>query len=258
MKAAFNQVKKMMFFFLVLSLSVGVSASQTKIDAEIDGYIKTFKGSDFRAQKNAIDELTYAGISDPRLWDVVEAELLSDYLSDNKYTVDRAAWLAKALATSGNGKYKATLQKVLESDAHRTIIKWAGKSLDRLDEYKVYNNIISSGLASTDVQNLGALRVKNMLGSDDYFLLTLAGKRLTYAHSSDTELLNLAHAQLMKLYPKVGNSSDEGENALSWLIRGLGASGDTKYISDLKTISKNSDSGKVRRWAKKVLKQYRA
>jgi hypothetical protein len=240
----------------IVILGAGYSqADQAELDQEINDYIAVFKGKNFKLQQNAINELAYVGISDERLWDVVEDELLDIYLSDDKYVVDRASWLAKSLGTSGNTKYRPTLEMIIDSDAHRTTIKWAKKSLERMAEYRIYNPVIAKGTETSASGTLAQTRVKNMLQSSHYPLMVIGGKRVYHAHSDDASLVAAARDQMMKLYSGVDDNQAEAEDAIAWLIKAVGISGNSAYIADLETIVDNTDSGKVKKFAKRALKQ---
>ena len=62
---------------LSLTMASGAWADQQDLDAEIERYSKVFSGSSFGAKKQALHELAWAGISDPRGDDPKEAQQLA-------------------------------------------------------------------------------------------------------------------------------------------------------------------------------------
>ena len=78
--------------FCVLVLSAAPVASDS-----LDEYIQIFTDGNSQQQTQAAKDLAWAGLSDPRLFDLIEQSLLEKYLTvENKYAVDDTAWLARA------------------------------------------------------------------------------------------------------------------------------------------------------------------
>jgi len=97
-------------------------------------YIKLLRSRGIRSKTDAGKLIVRDGIKDTVVLDVVEEELLKGYMasgSDRSY-VDAMSWLCKALGASGNGKYRATLQRVARTAPHRKLKKYAQQSLDML------------------------------------------------------------------------------------------------------------------------------
>ena len=89
-------------------------------------------------------ELVRAGASrlyklkDPQLaiYDEVAKKIEDNYLGtmSDSDTANAVAWLCKSLAISGDTKYRPLLEKVMNANVHRTVKKWARKSLQALSE----------------------------------------------------------------------------------------------------------------------------
>ncbi|MEJ2200471.1 MAG: FlgO family outer membrane protein [Desulfuromonadaceae bacterium] len=97
-------------------------------------FIKMLHSRDLRSKTDAGKLIVREGVKDVVILDVVEEELLQGYLpsgSDRAY-VDAMSWLCKALGSSGNSKYRGTLQTVAEKAPHGKLRKYAKKSLDML------------------------------------------------------------------------------------------------------------------------------
>ena len=63
-------------FFLPIDLYAGI---EDRKQVEIDAYIKTFSLPFRMKQHTAAESLAYTGHSDPRIFDLVEQQLLNNY-----------------------------------------------------------------------------------------------------------------------------------------------------------------------------------
>lgn len=97
-------------------------------------YIGMLRSNNLRSKTDAGKLIVRNGIKDTAVLDVVEAELLSGYIASgsDRNAVDAMSWLCKALGSSGNGKYKGTLQSVAKKAPHSKLQKYAKQSLDML------------------------------------------------------------------------------------------------------------------------------
>lgn len=79
-----------------------------------------------------------------------------------------------------------------------------------------------------------------------------AAKCITKGRITDLVVLDLVERVLLKGYKR--NCSDGNHiDAMSWLCKALGASGQRKYRSTLKTVANNAQSRKLKGYAKKSL-----
>ena len=77
------------------------AAYQEEKEKEIDELVKVFSLPFIMKQHVAAEKLAYLGHSDPRIFDLIEKQLLDSYLSlSDEYEIDWASWLAKALGFS--------------------------------------------------------------------------------------------------------------------------------------------------------------
>ena len=84
-----------------------------------------------KVKKKAAQIITRRAYTDQDLYEVVNEELLKGYPTASDKSIDTMAWLCKALGTSGNEKYKETLQKVKNSDNPK-LAKFAAIGYDML------------------------------------------------------------------------------------------------------------------------------
>ena len=74
----------------------------------------------------------------PALYEVINRKILDNYLDiDENHSVDEIAWLCKALATSGDEKYKETLYKVAKDGDGFHLRRHARDSMNAIDIFAV-------------------------------------------------------------------------------------------------------------------------
>jgi len=79
-----------------------------------------------------------------------------------------------------------------------------------------------------------------------------AAKSIYNTGESDTEVLDVAAEVLLQRYAKAGNSDID---TLAWVCRALGNSGNSRYSSALSEVANSEAHKKLRKYAKKALKQ---
>jgi len=230
------------------------SAAKSALDREIDEYVEIFSTGSFHAQRKAIDTLVWAGISSPRLYDVVASRLDALKNTTKGEEIQAAAWYAKTLALSGNDKYRPVLDSIVDGDYHKKLRKHAAKGLERLDQYIQWNPVISRGLSSASAENIEKRRVSNMLNADDYLLLRMGAKRVYHGHSTDEQLIDAAAKRLDKEWRGIDGEDAKQIDAIAWLIKVVGVTGGSKYKPLLQSIETNATHKKVRKYATKYLK----
>ena len=169
------------------SSSVGYEGEKEK---EINELVTVFSRPFMMKQHVAAEALAYLGHSDPRIFDLVEKQLLDNYRSlKDDYAIDWASWLAKALGFSGDEKYLPTLQTVASSAPDEKLRKYAGIAMSYTAKYMVFNPIImnleednsQTAISSqTPRLPLALVRYRNMLNSDVPELHKLAAKRIFF------------------------------------------------------------------------------
>ncbi|HEB28989.1 MAG TPA: hypothetical protein ENI05_14755 [Porticoccus sp.] len=243
-------------FVLIFGLfaPVHVSASSAVVDQQVNELIPVFKTGTAMDVKLAADSLAWTGISSARLFDVAESRLLQNYLLSSKDDVAINGWLIKALAYSGNDKYRGTLETMLDKSAPRKIRGYGKSGLKDLALFVRWNPEIDQNLAGLDQQEAEQQRVKNMLASADVELLRVGAKRIYHVYHDDQVLLKLAEARLLKEYP-ADNDDKIFIDTMAWLCRGLASSGDGQYKAAILAVEENAPTSKLRKYAKKFARQ---
>lgn len=233
------------WFSLASNISV---ASEQSLKSELDSYIAIFSGNNFAEQRKAIEPLGWSGYSTPKLYDLIAEKLQTLKSAESKIDKERASWYAKALALSGNEKYRPLLEDVADNAAAKKLRKHAKIALDRLPTYIAWNPIIRNGLSTTKMP-LEEKRIRNMLAAEDLALFRLGTKRVYHANSGNVELVNLAKSRLMRDYNSVEDK--DGIDAMAWAIKLLAQSGDASHVAALDEIVGNAKQKKIKKYAKK-------
>ena len=179
-------MKKTILFTLLSSLLLittaqTANATQADLDSDIQYYAEVFSGNNFSQQRSAMKNLVWAGISSPKVYDSIADKLASSKESKNKEEIEKASWYAKAIALSGNEKYRTLLIDISGNAQSPKLRKYTKKALTRLDKYIAWNPTISQNLIAAPSGKLEEQRVKNMLGANDLELVR-TGAKLSLIH----------------------------------------------------------------------------
>jgi len=107
----------------------------SQLTSEQAKYLRMIESNNSKEQKDAAQLLVKAKFRDTVVLDAVERVLLRGYLTDGNdrdNRIDTLSWLCKALGSSGQSKYKATLSKVASEAPHRKLKGYAESSLKQL------------------------------------------------------------------------------------------------------------------------------
>lgn len=236
---------------LLVTYSGHVRAESTELKAELAEYVAIFKGDNFPQQRRVMDKLIWAGYSTPELFDVVAESLVRVQSSKSKADTEKAAWLAKTLALSGNEKYRPVLESAANNAKSKKVRKHAQLALDRIAIYSQWNPVISAGLEYSPMGRLEETRVINMLNATDYALVRMGAKRVYYGHTTDNELVSLAQRRLSQEWASADGANDEQIDAIAWLIKAMAEASNKSAKPLLQQIAKQAKVGKLRKYADK-------
>lgn len=106
------------------------TAETQGLPPEVARLVSMVRAPDPRLKKDAAKVITRSSFREPRLFDAVSEELLAGVKRSEDS--DTLAWLCKALAASGDRKYRAVLEQVLQGAGDEKLRKYARQSLDTL------------------------------------------------------------------------------------------------------------------------------
>lgn len=192
-----------------------------------------------------VDELAWKGISDTRVYDVIEERLLDeapDARRRHRGDRSRIGHYLRGLGYSGQEKYVSTISKFRDDRAYA---RYAAQALVDVKYYARWNPIISSRATFDPQFSDDVNRIRNMLRSDDRLLQRLGAKSVYFRNGRDPVLLDLVAEQLLAGYKQIPDK--ETADAVAWMVKTLGKSGDKKYVPVLKEVSQGVRDGQVSR-----------
>ena len=195
--------------------------------------------------------IKWSGIQDPTLFDQIERDLLKSYgVKSSSRKVEDNSWRVQALAYSGNPKYLETLKKFARNHkSSRKLRRHSESALESLSDFKKWNPVISAGTEkAVSDKELEQIRIENMLRAEDYTLVRAAGSILFQNKVAVEPFLPVVVERLEKDY-KTTSVRFPNADALAWLCKVLGGTGDKKYLPLLEQISEQAPSGDLQRWA---------
>lgn len=225
-------------------------AENSLIAAEKEEIKKNFTGGSAQVKK-AIDLLEWTGISDPSVFTTPAERLKAGYMSESKVDLETNSWLAKGLALSGDPKHKELLNNIFNSEAPKKLRKHVKIALNRIDQFTVWNPIISAGTDAAKSQTeLDLLRIKNMFNSNRGDLMGVATRKVYFNHVANLELTNMLSIKLKEKYASASTADDV--DAYSWMCRTLAESGNKEYKTILEEVANNPQTNKkLAKYAKK-------
>ncbi|MCJ7604196.1 MAG: hypothetical protein MUO63_22185, partial [Desulfobulbaceae bacterium] len=185
-------------FLFFTPTEINASMDRSK---EVEQYIEILNSGTLSRQIDAAKEITRSGLSDPKLFDIINTQLLDNYLqSSGTDHGDYMAWLCKALASSGLDKYKPTLEKIIETTKDPKLERYAIQSLEKFEEYAEINKIISDEGNAFPDRDPEVTKIINMLKSDMMELKRDAAKMVTRKDYSDPAIYEIINDDLLAGY----------------------------------------------------------
>lgn len=233
----------------IAALCFAASAGAATLEEDVQRYIAVFQGSDAAAHNKAVEELAWMGISDPRLFDMLEQKILAEHVAaaETRHEKDRVARYIRALGFSGQEKYVPTLRRMEANDIYG---RYARDALIQRPQYEKWNPIISSRASFDPQLSDDDNRVMNMLRSEDLMLMRIAAKRAYFA-PNDRVLAQMAE-QVRKHYRTV---EPENIDPVNWMIKSLGKT--SAYDDLLQEVKANATEWRVKNAADSALRHAR-
>jgi hypothetical protein len=242
---------------LLLSLVLSGLAAAATLEEDVQRLVEIFRG-DPSQHVQAVRSLAWMGISDPRVYDVIVQRLKvdADASRDDRDTRERVAHYLRAFGFSGNDKYLPILNS-LQNDAEYS--GHARKALQELPVYKRWNPVISNRATFFDLSFSDDVnRVMNMLAADDILLKGVGARRVRHGPYHEPPLLDRLAKDVRTLYPKAKDFDRETQDAVGWMLVGLGSSRDPKYLPVLEEVLNGTIEPKLRRAVTSALRFYGA
>jgi hypothetical protein len=230
-----------LFLAAMTSLLLSATVQAKTLEADVDNYVQIFKG-DSSLHAEAADTFSWMGLSDPRLFDVIEKDLAQADLSDK----GRVGRYIRALGFSGQQKYLPTLQSFANNPTYK---RFAMAAIEDQPRYQRWNPIISNRATFDPRYSDDVNRIRNMLQSNDLALEEIGAKRVYFSNKDDV-LLDLLAANVKKTYMSTDPSESD---SIAWMVKALGSAKNSKYTSLLQEVANNARQSQIRRHASKAL-----
>ena len=233
---------------LVLAILAPWAAPAATVEEDVQRYLQVIAG-DPAKHADELEKLSGMGLSDPRLFDVIEQRLLADAEPARAQHLEknRVAWYFRALGFSGQEKYRPTLGKYNDDRVYRN---YAINAQRDMGDYARWNPVISD--RSTFVAGLSddSNRMLNMVRASDMNLVKVGAKRIYFA-GAEAPVLDFLAEQLKGKYMA---SDPDNADTLAWMVKALGHAAPGKYNSLLEDIKANAPDRKVRNQADSQLR----
>ncbi|NRB38721.1 MAG: hypothetical protein HRU20_09685 [Pseudomonadales bacterium] len=240
----------------IIPLSQAASISNPASQKELSEFKQVFTQGLQTDKQQSCKKIQFSGIRDKTFFDLVAKEIKRVTPTANtRKTINYAALMTQCLAYSGQERYKIELQNIIEGDAHKKLKRYAKKSLTLLQQYSLWAPIISDGKAYNPKLNLEENRSLNMLNSDDLALKRIGAKRVYHAHLYNPVILAFLEQDIKTNALKVPNDK-LAIDTMAWKMKALAGSKDEKYKTTLERVIEKSTNKKLRKYAKRYLKDY--
>jgi hypothetical protein len=228
----------------LLSLLLPLLAAGATIEEDVERYIAIFRG-DKAFHPAAAESLGWMGLSEQRLFDVIEQRLIADYPapSDVKIERQRLAWYIRALGFSGQEKYVLTISRFQQD---RDYAVYARHALKDLPDYKKWNPLISNRASFDPKVSDDANRALNMVRSGDFRLKEIGAKRVYYGRVREEPIFEALANEVRATY---AGASAANNDEIAWMVKALGTSGIEKYRPVIQEVADKSSDSKLARHA---------
>jgi hypothetical protein len=235
----------------LLSLLLPLAAAAATIDEDVQRYIGIFRGEK-ALHPSMAETLGWMGLSDTRVYDVIEERLLADYPvpTDLKIERQRLAWYIRALGFSGQDKYLPTIAKFLGDRDYAT---YARHAMSDLPNYKRWNPIISDRKSFDAKLSDDANRAMNMIRSNDFQLKEVGAKRVYYGRLRDEPIFEALANEVHSSYPSATSSNND---EIAWMVKALASSGNEKYRPVVQEVADKTTDSKIARHARSSLDSF--
>lgn len=236
---------------VLMALMFAGHAVAASVEEDVARYVQIFS-SDSNLHSDAADTFAWKGLSDIRVFDVIEKRLLEEHdaARHDRDEKNRVARYIRALGFSGQPKYEPVIRR-FEQD--KVYARYAKAALGDLQQYQKWNPVIANRAAFDPRYSDDANRVMNMLRSDDLLLKQIGAKRIYFQHPEDP-LLEMLAKEVRAHY---ASTDPRFSDAIAWMLKGLGKSKKPQYIPLLEEVRANARDGKIRKYAQVSLDYYK-
>jgi len=223
-------------------------------EKQVQKYVKIFEGESWNQQLKACNEFQWLGMSDTRVFDLIEQKVKDRYTSSNRRVINNVAWYMKALGFSGNEKYVDTLKMVAAKTPSKKLRKYAREGIMYQELYVKWNPIIRDTSHFDKNQTPRINRFANMLRSGEWQLMRVAAKRIHYEHLYEPYILNVLMEEFREGVNQGGDSYVR--DAYKWMVKAVAGSGVESYREQLLEVSDEVKSSRMKKHIHMMVTRY--
>jgi hypothetical protein len=224
-----------------------VAASESK-DEQIDYILTQVQSAPQQQKEQILERLQWSGLSDPRLFDVFEDNLLQHY--QDKYPADDLADLlayqARALGYSGNEKYQKTLSLLADEAKNSSLRRHAKNGKRDLETFIQVQSALQQVQLSKGERSFEVFTYSKMLETADPYTQRLAARAIYHEKRDNQALLDLTAEKLQDMYMNEDLDSLAQDTA-AWMCKVLKQH--SGYEELLDNVAENTPHRKIRRYA---------
>jgi hypothetical protein len=202
---------------------------------------------------NSAKIITRSGLQSEELYqkvaDLLEAGYRREY---EKQNADEMSWMCKALAASGDPKYREMLNEVAAKSPSTKVQHYAKESSELIDTYEQRSQVMNATDDWDEELSSEENRLVNMLKHDDISLRRDAAKIIVRDPKYHKKVYAATAFALSSMFKDIQLDS-QYIDTMSWLCKALAVSGDSQYIEILEQVKNNTLSHKLSSYASKAL-----
>ncbi len=232
---------------------------QVLLQQELDAYIEEINSADDGNLAAVGSRITSSGLSDKRLFDNVQAILISKHEAQlttakkDDVVINEVVVLLRTIASSGDAAYMSTLDRILQESKNRAIRNRAKHMMGKVGFYNERNQLMQNMETHAEGQSLHSTRILNLLKSDNLIMSRFAAEELVRQGSAEPVVQEWIADRLQQDVRL--DSSKLKIDTLAWYCKVLGTVNKEKYYDFLTEIANDrSIHSKIRKHTKKILK----
>lgn len=233
-------MRKLLSLAIVVALVFSLAAPLLAEDRskEVEAFSVALGSNNIDARITALKKITRSGLTDIALFDSIKTRLLEVYGDSGlgAKQVDEAAWMCKALASSGIANYLDVLRLIQAEAPNRKIRNYAGQSYRLFESYAERNALLEMQTLETAGLPAEVGRLVKSLRAPDVILKRDAAKIITRSVSLEPKVFDVVNEELLILLRKEGVATKDEADTMAWLCKALGASGDAKHKATLEEV----------------------
>jgi hypothetical protein len=199
--------------------------------------------------------ISSSSIQDVQVYKTVE-QILKDNIgnpSEEKGYIDEMSWMCKALASSGDMQYAATLNAVMADSPNAKLKAYAKQSLELIPNYVERNRQIHQAGDYDPSLTEEEVRFANMIRSEMTQLRRDGAKKIIRSGTTNQALFDIVSEELLKGY-NLNTTDPEHIDTMAWFCKALAGSGNKRYIATLKEVAGKASNAKLKKHAESSLK----